>query len=427
VRDIGLLTILAGLTVLALRRPWLGALGLAVFGYMQPHSYSSGFVQSFPVYEILFLATVTGALLTRDWQMPPRDWRVLILLALWLGFFVTTELSVLHYFAWPKLIEVSKVLASAFLLLILINSREKLTWLLAVSALSFSLVAFKGGFWALTQGFSDRVYGPPGSQYGDNNHFAVAVVMAIPLLMFWLRQSDHRSLRWALTAAIAFSVFAALSSWSRGALLTLGITTAVLFLGNRKQIPFALALVGAAAVAFLFLPDAWFSRMETIGGYAAEQSAQGRLFAWQRGIGYALNHPLTGAGFDGWVLVTWSRDWHNAFIEIMAEHGLIVFLLWLALILGTQFELVRVIVRRRGSAGDDWEVACASALLASLTAYCVGALFVGISYWDLLYHLIAAAIILKRLVRQRVHNAREATEHETETPVWGGGSARPDG
>ena len=47
--------------------------------------------------------------------------------------------------------------------------------------------------------------------------------------------------------------------------------------------------------------------------------------------------------------------------------------------------------------GTVWVVDYATALRTALVAYAVGALFVGISYWDLLYHLIAQAILLKWL------------------------------
>ena len=395
--DLGILLCLALLAAAALWRPWLGVLGLAFFGYLQPHAYAGEVVRAFPVYKVLFAATVVGAIVHRDWQWPPRDWRVAALLVFWLGLFVTTHYAAFPILAWPRVIQVSAVLASTLLILALIDTREKLFWLIAATAASFALVAFKGGYWAIIHGFADRVYGPPDSQYSDNNEFAVAAVMTIPLLVLWFRQTADRWLKGALALAIALSLFAALSSWSRGALLALGATLLLLLAEGRKGAMVLLPVILAAAVAFVFLPEDWFSRMETIANYQADGSALGRLEAWHKGLSFALGRPLLGAGFEGWVFGAETLDWHSAYVEVMAEQGLALFGLWLSLILGTLAGLTRLAWRHWGQPGTAWIADYAVALRASLVAYCIGGAFIGVAYWDLLYHLVAAAILLRGL------------------------------
>lgn len=401
-RDLGVLLSLLSLAGLALWRPWLGVLGLVFFGYLQPHSYTNGFMSDFPVYRTLFAATVVGALFTRDRRLPPGDWRVFVLLALWLTFFISTKFAGLPFLAWPKLLQVSMVLASTFLIPILINTREKLFWLITAMALSFALVAFKGGYWTIIHGFTDRVHGPPGSQYADNNHFAVAAVMTIPLLVLWFRQSSDHRLKGALTLAITLSAFATLSSWSRGGLLALLATVLMLILsaGGRRGGFALIALLGALLLASSLMPEKWFERMETIGAYQSDGSAQGRFFAWERGSSYALASPLVGGGFDGWVVIARGRDWHSAYIEILAEHGMVAFALWISLILGTLVWLVWLGWRHRGRGDSAWVTDYSTAIAASLVGYCVGGAFLGIAYWDLLYHLIAASIVLRALATE---------------------------
>ncbi len=382
---------------LALWRPWLGVIGLAFVGYLQPHTYAGDFARQFPIYKILFAATAIGTLFTRDRQWPPRDWRVLVLAGLWLFFLLTTAFSWLPFLAWPRFVEVSAVLASTFLVLVLINTREKLFVLIAAIALAFGLVSLKGGFWAVIHGFAERVYGPPGSQYGDNNHFAVAAVMTIPLLLLWFRQSASSWLKAALALAIVLSVFAALSSWSRGALLALGVTSMLLVVDSRKGAWALAPVVGAVVLALVLMPEQWFARMESIGAYQADGSAQGRLAVWQQGLGYALKSPFLGTGFEGWVVGKARIAWHSAYVAILAEQGLLAFVLWVSLILGTLVRLTQLAWSHRGSAESAWVRHTSTALRASLVAYCVGGAFIGIAYWDLLYQLIAAAIVLEAL------------------------------
>jgi len=48
-RDLALLLIVLALCGMALARPWLGVLGLAVLGFMQPQGYAVGFMRQVPV------------------------------------------------------------------------------------------------------------------------------------------------------------------------------------------------------------------------------------------------------------------------------------------------------------------------------------------------------------------------------------------
>jgi len=389
-RDYGLVLALAAMASVAVWRPWLGVIALAFFGYLQPHTYAGELARTLPVYQFLFGATVTGLLFTRQRQLPPRDWRVLALLCLWLTFLVSTYLSPEPFVSWPAFWAVSAVLASTLLMLVLIDSERKLLILLAAITASFALVTLKGGYWAVIHGFADRVYGPPNSQYYDNNFFAVAAVMTIPLLVFWIRLVKDRLFQALLSMIVLLSLLAALSSWSRGALLALSAVLLLLAVENLKKGLVLLPIALAALVTFYFLPEQWMERMQSIANYQADGSAQGRLRAWEKGLEFAAGSPLLGIGFDGWSFGRKTLDWHSAYIAVLAEHGFIAFGLWLSLVVGTLASLTRLAGQAAG-----WLADCARALRAALVAYCIGGAFIGIAYWDLLYHLIAAAILLR--------------------------------
>ncbi|MEE4661863.1 MAG: putative O-glycosylation ligase, exosortase A system-associated, partial [Halieaceae bacterium] len=401
-RDIGLLVSLLSLASLALWRPWLGVLALAFFGFTQPHSYADGFMRDFPVYWSLLGATLVGALFTRERSLPPRDWRVAALLLFWLGMLLSTYHALFPNYAWPRFEQVSAVLASTVLILVLIDTRQKLFLLLATIALAFALVTIKGGYWAVIYGFGDRVYGPPGSQYHDNNAFAVAAVMTIPLLLLWLRQSGNAWLQGLLGVIIALSVLAALSSWSRGGLLALGTMGLLLLLASTRRM--ALGLVPLAVVAlvavFCFFPEQWLERMQSIASYETDGSAQGRLEVWQRGLGFIERFPFFGTGFESWTYGERFQDWHSAYIEVAVEQGLVGFTLWLSLILGSLAGLTKLAWRFGNAPETAWIRDYSVTLRASIGAYCVGSAFLGIAYWDLLFHLIAAAILLQALAHQ---------------------------
>lgn len=423
-RDLALLLILLGLGALAWWRPWLGVLGMAFLGGMVPQAYSQGFMAQFPVFMALFVVTALAAL--RDWARglsrpslsfswlrglaPPHlsfDWRMALLLALWAWFYVTTTQALNPWAAWPKLWEVFKLLPPLLLAWWLIDSREKLLALNIAMALAVAMVVLKGGYWAVMTGFQDRVYGPPGSQYGDNNEFAVLTAMSIPLLVLWYREISHRGARMALAGLIALSFVSALSSWSRGGLLSLGVVTLLLIWHSRRKWLALPLLALGVGLMFVNLPDAWFARMGALGAGEFDASAQSRLAVWKLGWAHALERPWFGGGFQGWIYLSLPTgghlDWHSAYIEIAAEHGLLGLGLWLLLLLGSMAALTRLIWHGRGWK-LPWLEPHAAMLRASLAAYLVGSAFLGIAYWNLLYLFIVSTTLLERfanLSRQR--------------------------
>ncbi len=402
-RDIALLVMLLALGWASLRRPWVGLLALAFVGVMHPQGYVSGFMQGFPAYLALLVvvALSAGWQLLRERAWPPLfwDWRLAGLALLWGQFVLTTALGINPWAGWPRLMDVSKILPLILLVLLLIDTRVKLNWLLMTVGLSLAVVIVKGGYWALITGFHDRVYGPPGSQYAGNNEFAVATAMAIPLLALWYRETDSQALRWIVAILIALGFASALSSWSRGGLLSISVVALLLVWHSRRKwlaIPLLLLLVGLAVVG---LSDEWVARMQTIAAPELEASAATRLELWRLGWDYALQHPWFGGGFGGWIYLTLpvgaSRAWHSAYIEMVAEHGFVGLALWGSLVLGSVVSLSVLIARNR-----RWQLPGltdqAAMLRASLAAYLVGAAFLSIAYWELLYLLLACAILLSR-------------------------------
>lgn len=428
-RDIAVMILLCVGMAAAFRRPWHGVIALAVLSYLNPHTYAFGFSRSFPVYLVMFAAAAIAYVTARDRQAAPRDWRIAVFYLLWLYFALTTTLSRIPDIAAVKLIEVSKLYLPLFLTLYLINTREKLFWLLATIGFSFGLLAFKGGIFALGTGFNHRVWGPTGTQYGGNNEFAIATLMSIPLLMLVAREAPYRSLRLFASAAVPFCFISALSSWSRGALLTIFVLGLLILWHSRRKWLVAPIFAITVVVAPAVMPEAWFGRMNTIETYDEDASAMGRIRAWTDGINYAVDHPLTGSGFDGWIYVT-LRDWHSSYVEVLAEHGFLAAGLWLSLLFGSILSLTRL--GRLGRVRPDlaWIAHYAYSIRASLIAYSTGAIFLGITYWDLLYQLIFCAVLLKQFALAEVRTGSPARSPQavvsTPSPMIGAsGTAQP--
>jgi probable O-glycosylation ligase (exosortase A-associated) len=316
---------------------------------------------------------------------------------LWIGFAITSTQAYFPYIAWQKFWFVTKIYLPFYFTLVLINTREKLYYLIVTIGASIGIVAVKGGLFAILHGFSSRVYGPPNTQFEENNAFAVAMLISVPLLLLWQKETLNPWIKKGVPFTIPIIFAASLSSWSRGALLTMGVLTLMLiFHSKRKYLIIPLVLLGAV-FAKDYLPKEWFGRMNTIETYEQDSSAMGRITAWTDGWNHTLEHPFTGAGFEGWLYVT-QRDWHSSYVEMFSEHGFIAFGLWLSLILGTLMSLTSIPKKTLNVSGMEWVSNYCFMLRASLICYMVGTAFLGLSYWDLLYHLIFISVLLKKVV-----------------------------
>ena len=403
-RDNVVLIFITGCIIAALKKPWLGVLSLAIFSYLNPHAYAWGFVRSLPLYYVLFLVVAFRTFTAKDKQPLPKDWRITVFVLLWMYFAITSTQAYLPDIAWRKYWYVTKIYLPFYFTLILINTRYKLYCLIVTIGASIGIVAVKGGIFAILTGFSHRVYGPPNTQFEENNLFALAMLICIPLLLIWQKETLNPWFKKGILLSIPIIYAASLSSWSRGALLTMvALTLMLIWHSKRKYLAIPLAFVGAFFVKD-YLPQEWFGRMNTIETYQKDASAMGRIEVWTDGWNHTLEHPLVGSGFEGWMWVT-ERDWHSSYVEMFSEHGFIAFGLWLSLILGTLISLTTLPKKTRHIEGMEWVTNYCFMLRASLVCYMVGGSFLGLSYWDLLFHLIFISVLVKKFALEELAKA----------------------
>lgn len=382
----------------ALTRPWLGVLALALFAYLNPHRYAWGFSTTLPVYQLIFISTIVGMFLHPDSRRPfpwYRETILFFLLLIWFTFttyLFTPDYSFAAETQWMK---VMKIYIGIFPTFFLIRTRQQLFWLIVVISASFGFIGLKGGLFALKTGFNYRVWGPSKTFYEGNNEIALALNMMLPLYLLCRKEFKNKHIKLLFMAMFIFSIFAVISTHSRGGLITLVVIVGmILFLGKKKGLVLIIPLI-LLVVSFgkSYLPDEWTSRMETIETYDEDASFQGRVEAWNYAIERASINPLSGGGFE--TFMGENHDAHSAYFEILGEHGYIALFLWLNLLFGTMIALQLIIQRSRFVKNLSWMPDYARALQLSLLAYATGSLALGTAYWDIFYHLISLCVLLK--------------------------------
>jgi probable O-glycosylation ligase (exosortase A-associated) len=411
VRDIVVTLIVVGSLPFCLSRPWVGILMWSWIGYMNPHRLTWSFAYTLPFAMMVALATLTGLLFTRERKPLPKTIETYLLLALWALFVVSTLSAYNPTDAWNQLDKVSKILLVTFITMLLFQDVYKLKLLFYVIALSIGFYGLKGGIWAIVTGGGNSVLGPPDSFIAGNTEIGLAINMVIPLLVLLMRFEERRWVKNGLRATLFFSIPAVLFTYSRGAVLGLGVVLTLMFVKSRaKFIILPLAII-VAIFGKSMVPEQWLARMGTIQTYEQDRSANMRLNSWYVAYQLARDNPFVGAGFrpfsPGVYLryspdekLNQSQDAHSIYFQVLAEHGFTGLALYVSLIVAVLISLRRIKRRARSDPALAFHLNAAEMIQVSLTGFIVCGAFLSMSYFDLFFHLVAITVILKVLVLQ---------------------------
>ncbi len=418
-RDYLLLGVFFSLLPVCFFRPWIGMLVFAWISYMNPHRFTWGVAYNFPFAMVTAIAVLAGLVFTRDRSPIPRTRETYLYIALWVLTVLTTFYAFHQDAAWEELKRVSKILLMTTVTLIVINDRKKLRYLFLVMAVSIGFLGAKGGLFGYLTSGQWKIFGPPGSFIADNNDFALALNMALPLLLYLAREEERRWLRLSLYAMFGLSIVATVLTFSRGGFLALAAVAVLLLLkAKRKALAVVLVAIGLV-VAATYIPQNWVERMQTIQSYEEDASATGRLNAWAMGWNMAKDRPWTGGGFQSYhweqfvMYAPNSRDVHDVhsvYFEILGEHGFVAFGLYLGL-LASCFLSLRGLKRAYAQTQSGWISNYADMLQVSLVAFVIGGAFLGRAFFDFFFHLVAGVIVLKALAAKDLAEAKEKVRH----------------
>ena len=221
-RDVVFSLLMLALLFMAIRKPWVGALTWVWMGLMNPHRFTYGFAYDLPWSAMVAVVTMGGFLFTKDKVSPFRaSWApaLVVLFTVWVtiswlnGRFPDDEWSM-----WTRVLKTFVMLIVIMSLLYTRTHIQLLVWVLVVS---LGFLGAKGGLFTILTGGSYRVWGPLDSWVYDNNAFAVALIVIIPLMRYLQLELVNPWHRRMMAAAAILCAAAALGSQSRGGLLAI--------------------------------------------------------------------------------------------------------------------------------------------------------------------------------------------------------------
>lgn len=411
-RDIVLALFVFGTLPSILMRPYIGLLVWSWLGYMNPHRLCYGFAVSFPWVYMVAIATAAGLLFSRDSKKIP--WSavsvLLLMFLLWTG--LTTFYAMVPDSAWVKWQEFAKVMIMVFVTLLLVNSRERLHWLVWVIVVSLGFYGVKGGAFTLARGGINHVLGPPGSFITDNNALALALCMTLPLMRYLQLHSSRKSVRAGLGFGMLLTGIAMLGTYSRGGLIGLAIVAGTLFLKSRGRLAVVLVLVVVALAGSHFMPAQWTARMGTLPNAQQTNSGETRMQSWRFSTNLALHRPLLGGGFNVYQSpLAWERYGpedavpravHSIYFRVLGEQGFPGLALFAALLFASWKNCSRVRRLARDNPDLRWAFDMASMLQVSLVAFMATGTFLPMSYFDLSFQLMALSAALADACMQKI-------------------------
>jgi probable O-glycosylation ligase (exosortase A-associated) len=244
-------------------------------------------------------------------------------------------------------------------------------------------------------------------------------------------EAKNKLVKYAFAVAIVLSVFSILGSQSRGAFLGIAAMGTVLIWKSPGRWRLFLAAAVLVPILLSFMPSTWYTRMHTIETYQTDGSAQGRINAWWFAFRLAQAHPFLGGGFDSFTAELFEQyapdpkmfqGPHSAYFQILAEQSWLGLAMFLVLGWLTVRSCQWVVKVTRARQDLSWAGNLGAMIPVSFIGYAVSGAFLGVAYFDLLYHLLAIAVVTRRLTedalaRVPIKSAPDAVGLVGERPV----------
>jgi probable O-glycosylation ligase (exosortase A-associated) len=426
-RDLIMLVAMAVLVPMAVSNVFGAFLLWEWTAVLSPTYYLFGFMQSVR-YNLIF-AVVTLGLLFLGRLTNRGQFRFTGMMAFMILFLIHSCLSAAFSFNNPLnqdiWFDLMKSLIYCLLIPMFVSSRLRLHAMLIMVALGLGFHGAVEGLKVVQTAGAHHPTGIQTSKMSDNNHFAVAMVMVVPLLFYLFRYAERRLVKIGFLGVFALTVMAIVGTQSRGGFVALAITGLFLILSSRHKLRGLIVVAVMGGIIVGTAPASFFERMQTIETAEKDDSFLGRVAAWRISTAMALDNPMLGGGMHSvQVQPVWERykaaaerftflprvgdmpdvykAAHSIYFEILGDQGFLGLAIFLALF---AFAFLNILAVRRTAARFHgeliWASDMATALGVSLLAFSVGGALVSLAYFETFYVLLMLTEALKHIVNAK--------------------------
>ena len=271
-------------------------------------------------------------------QIRPKFGRSQVLIALLACWIFVTYFTARDqnqaFFTFNEYIKIFTMMAVS---MVLVRTIDQLYWLAVQSALALGYIAFEINDLYLRAGY----LGVYKNGYGglDNNGAALMLAMGVPCcVLLW----DHvrGRWRWFFLALAPVIIHAVLMTYSRGAMLSLLVTSPLLAFRCQRRLQLAAlgAVLFCGAIPIMAGPEIQ-ARFLTLKDNEADDSANSRRGSWRAAWNMAMDNPIFGVGIRNANLFSFQygadmegRTIHSQYLQIAADNGFVGLGLYLAML-----------------------------------------------------------------------------------------------
>jgi len=256
------------------------------------------------------------------------------------------------------------------------------------------IYAIRLGLFLLRGGGVTHNGGPLGM---DNNDTALFIAMGIPMLLFASYEVQHKWASRGLKITALLAIPAIISGASRGGMLAMSIAVAITLWRKFGFIKMILGTLVLGVIALVIIPQATLERYMTIKSYKQDESAMGRIWAWQVARKMADRNPLFGIGLGQTPFIKQYPKYqvheedhphvaHSVWFTTMAGSGyvgLFFYVMMLTSVLLMTRKIRKLTEKGLPDGKNSWAWHYAAMIEATVAAFCVGATFlsqVGFEY-----------------------------------------------
>ena len=416
-RDLIVSLIVVGALPLCYKRPFIGLLMFSILAYMRLQDLAWGFARYQRWSYYVALAMGAGYLVSRSKRLPLMDIRTvmmgLLVASVGIGlFFARGERD-----GDARYIEFVKVVGVAVFTTAVVRTREHLRIMMWVIGLCFAFFGAKSGLAGIIKLGNIYIKRGPGGMLEDNNDFALALAMSIPVLLHLGTSERREILRKGVWFMIPLTMVTIVLTRSRGGTLSMAMALSALTWRSRNRF-LGFGLLGVSALAVLALaPAEYRERISTIKDYETEGSAASRIAAWKVAGRMIQDNPITGVGLrrfqanyvdyepnptpamlagEGTIVA------HNSYLQIWAECGTPAFALYMGLLLISFIDIWSIRRRAKAKYYQSWILSYCTMFEAVLATFMLGSMFLNRAHFDLVYHYVAIILCFGRIARDEM-------------------------
>lgn len=320
--------------VWAVGNPFVGLIGLLTVNILRPGELYPVFA-SLHMERVLAIVVLVSLLVHERRIATPKITKTVLIF--WGTMFLAIPFAIWRSNAFDTTLTFGQTITYHLMIVTLLKTEQRfkiflITFMVLIGWLAgSSLISYLQGNVIVAMGI-ERASGLT-SAGGDPNTLGLTLVSGLPLIVLVLNKQMPKWARFMAIGVTGLAVATVISTGSRMSFFTL-ILAIGLFAATSKHrfvlVPAALIIL---AVGWMFIPQQYKDRYETVNSLQKDESYQNRLLAWQAGWGMFKSNPLTGIGPGNFAVAAGSEFWpgegrkhwlnaHSLPLKVIGELGI---------------------------------------------------------------------------------------------------------